>query len=327
MAHKERSNDKRSRGTFWLKIDSRQSSESVETCPPYTFDGPIRFTRFFSPTVGKLTNLNDQRLYSTWKISLKGVPRYFGNTVQGWNHKYHAAQTIFGTSTSSYTVRQTIRAGHRLLYARSTRNGSGTLETLLEVFELLHSGGQRTIGSRVLDGHRVKPAVYTYVIAVEDDSFRFSETGAAFFVDFASKHALHANCAEVVRYSGEFHPRPRGGWANFSDQTADGNIEWELVIDNNSGTYAPDKNLLSVLQSCLAFNFPQFTIIALDREDPALKESVEACRDYALKNRGVKSEELQPHINQGEETLMTRAGSLRRESTNPDSPEDTSRLD
>lgn len=32
--------------------------------------------------------------------------------------------------------------------------------------------------------------VYTYVIG-EDETFRFSETGASFFVDFASKHALH----------------------------------------------------------------------------------------------------------------------------------------
>jgi hypothetical protein len=47
---------------------------------------------------------------------------------------------------------------------------------------------------------RIKPAVYTYII--DDDTFRFSETGAAFFVDFASKHALHSSCAETVRYAG-----------------------------------------------------------------------------------------------------------------------------
>jgi hypothetical protein len=47
---------------------------------------------------------------------------------------------------------------------------------------------------------RIKPAVYTYII--DEDTFRFSETGAAFFVDFASKHALHSSCAETVRYAG-----------------------------------------------------------------------------------------------------------------------------
>ncbi|KAI1783614.1 hypothetical protein LXA43DRAFT_1067490 [Ganoderma leucocontextum] len=52
--------------------------------------------------------------------------------------------------------------------------------------------------------HPVKPgpAVYTYIIAVEDDSFRFSETRAALFVDLASRQALHANCAPAVRFKG-----------------------------------------------------------------------------------------------------------------------------
>ncbi|KAI0035566.1 hypothetical protein K488DRAFT_43034 [Vararia minispora EC-137] len=288
---------KRIKGTFWLK------AHSIEICPPYTFDGPVRFSRHFSPTVGRLTNLNDERLYSTWKVSLKGVPSFFGNMQQHWNTGYKAAQTIFGVGPASFTVRQTIKTAHSLLYARSTRNGFGTLDSPKDVLDLLH-GGPRTSNRR----HRVKPAVYTYVITLEGDTFRFSETGAAFFVDFASKHALHANCAEAVRYSGEFHPRPKGGWENFSDERNDADVEWELVIDNNSGTYSPDKNLLPALEACLLYNFPWFTVTALDHEDPALTASREACRAYALRERGVKQEELQPHTAEGEETLMHAIG-------------------
>ncbi|KAI9069421.1 hypothetical protein FKP32DRAFT_1586810 [Trametes sanguinea] len=151
--------------------------------------------------------------------------------------------------------------------------------------------------------HRVKPAVYTYIIAVEDDSFRFSETGAAFFVDFASKHALHANCAPAVRYSGEFHPRPEGGWENFADDVPDDSVRWELVIDNNSGTYSPDPMMLPDLKELLQYNFPGFTIHALDRNDPRLIHSREACRAYALDKRGVRQEDLQPHARPGEQTL------------------------
>ncbi len=44
---------------------------------------------------------------------------------------------------------------------------------------------------------------------------------SAFFVDFVFKHALHANCAQAVRYSGDFHPRPAGGWASFTDNMRD----------------------------------------------------------------------------------------------------------
>lgn len=177
-----------------------------------------------------------------------------------------------------------------MLYARSTTNGFGIIQDPKDVMTILH-GGQS--GPALM--HRVKPAVYTYIIAVEDDSFRFSETGAAFFVDFASKHALHANCAQAVRYSGEFHPRPQGGWENFDDSTTDEEVRWELVIDNNSGTYSPDPMLLPALKELLEYNFPGFVIQAYDFNDPRLSQSREACRAYALSKRGVKQDELQPH--------------------------------
>ncbi|KAH8117648.1 C2-domain-containing protein [Phellopilus nigrolimitatus] len=286
------------RGTFWLNVTTTPSEKPHAR--RYTFDGPIRFTRHFSPTVGILTKLNDERLYSTWKLHIKGVPLFFRDEYQHWNIKYRAAQTIFGSGPASLAVRSSIRSGHRMLYARSTRNGFGLIQTREDVFNLLR-GGKDAFGKRV------KPAVYTYIIAEGDDTFRFSETGAAFFVDFASKHALHANCAERVRYSGEFHVRPRGGWENFSDEIPDDQVEWEFVIDNNSGTYSPDAMLLPDLKALLEYNFPGFNIFALDFNDPALEQSREACRAYALKYRGIGQNELQPHASEGEETLQHHA--------------------
>ena len=169
-----------------------------------------------------------------------------------------------------------------MLYQRTASNGFGTIEDAAGITQILHGGARGSDGLGSQYEHRVKPAVYTYIISSEDDSFRFSETGAAFFVDFASKHALHANCYETVRYSGEFHPRPEGGWDKFSDDIPDESVNWELVIDNNSGTYAPDKNLLPKVKSLLEYNFPGFAIFALDHGDEALKESREACRAYAM---------------------------------------------
>ena len=107
-----------------------------------------------------------------------------------------------------------------------------------------------------------------------------------------------------VRYSGEFHPRPQGGWQNFKDDMYDGDVPWEMVIDNNSGTYGPDPMMLPALKACMEYNFPGFKIIALDFNDPALKESVDACRTYATNKRGVLNEELQPHTHNGEITLL-----------------------
>jgi len=294
---------RRAGGTFWLKIDSAPSKEDPKSYP-YMFDGPVRFSRHFSPTVGVLTNTvsstdDRTRLYSTWKLYIRGVQLFFGDKVQVWNHGYKAAQSIFGPGASTLAVRSGIVAGHRLLYARSTTNKFGVIDTGADVIGVLRGGV------------RVKPAVYTYIISAEDDSLRFSETGAAFFVDFASKHALHANCHPCVRYSGEFHPRPKGGWKAFSDETPDEDVQWEIVVDNNSGTYSPDKTLLPQLKALLEYNFSGVTVYALDREDPALTESREACRDYALNHRGIKKEELQPQRHQDqEETLAQRASSI-----------------
>lgn len=279
------------------QIDSTPATDTKPEKRSYIFDGPIRFSRHFSPTIGRLTNLDDARLYSTWKMFLRGIRLFFDDTVQPWNQNYKAAQTIFQGPTS-IAVRSTIQAGHRMLYARSTTNGFGVIQDIKDVMTLLHGGRP---GDKL--AHRVKPAVYTYIIAIDDDSFRFSETGAAFFVDFASKHALHANCARAVRYSGEFHPRPEGGWENFDDATPDEQIRWELVIDNNSGTYSPDPMMLPTLKGLLEYNFPGFTIHAWDYNDPRLAQSREACRAYALAKRGVQQDELQPHQH-GEETSL-----------------------
>ncbi|PSR79165.1 hypothetical protein PHLCEN_2v7136 [Hermanssonia centrifuga] len=288
---------RRNRGTFWLKIDSEPSKDTKPETRAYIFDGPIRYTRHFSPTVGRLTNLDDARLYSTWKMYLRGVRLFFGDTEQPWNKNYKAAQTIF-QGPASIAVRSTIQAGHRLLYARTSSNGFGIVESAKDVMTILYGGQEGTISA-----HRVKPAVYTYIISIDDDSFRFSETGAAFFVDFASKHALHSNCAQAVRYSGEFHPRPEGGWEDFNDETPDDQVHWELVIDNNSGTYSPDPMMLPTLKELLEYNFPGFRIHAWDHNDPRLAASREACRAYALSKRGVQQDELQPHIHGGETVL------------------------
>ncbi|KAF8437483.1 hypothetical protein L210DRAFT_3545775 [Boletus edulis BED1] len=297
---------KHDRGTFWLKMESSPSRKDPALIP-YLFDGPVHYSCHSSPTMGALTHLRDTRLYSTWKVYIKGVPQIFGDQVQHWNRNYRAAQVIFQGPTS-IAVRSGIQAGHRLLYARSASNVFGVIKSAEDVFALFRGGTRRSsTDGTVSYAHRIKPAVYTYIISADDDSLRFSETGAAFFVDFASKHALHSNCAKTVRYSGEFHPRPVGGWARLSDAMEDKEVEWEIVIDNNSGTYSPDPDLLPKVKEIIGMNFSGFRVVALRHEDPELKASTEACRAYALSKRGVAEHELQPHVTEGEETLMHQA--------------------
>ena len=72
--------------------------------------------------------------------------------------------------------------------------------------------------------HNGKRPFFTYAIIEEDNKvfkMKFSETGASFFKDFFSKHAMHAGAKEEVVYSGEFHI-----------QKDSKGHHW-LVIDNN----------------------------------------------------------------------------------------------
>lgn len=284
------------------QIESSQSNDDPQRVD-YLFDGPVHYSSHSSLTMGALANMRDTRLYTTWKTYIKGIQHVFGDKVQPWNREYKAAQAIFQGPTS-IAVRSGIQAGHRMLYARTNTNGFGVINSADDVFILMRGGVHRS----PLDGtksyaHRVKPAVYTYIISTSDDSLRFSETGAAFFVDFASKHALHSNCAESVRYGGEFHPRPVGGWDNFTDEKTDDSVGWEIVFDNNSGTYAPDEALLPKIKEIMELNFPGLNVVVHSHGDAALRESVEACRAYALRKRGVTEHELEPHVEEGEETL------------------------
>ncbi|CAF2140278.1 unnamed protein product [Rotaria magnacalcarata] len=119
-----------------------------------------------------------------------------------------------------------------MLSANHTTNQFGVLNTSHNFWKLLCD--ETTL--------QIKPCVYTYII--DDLAWRFSETGASFFLDFASKHALHANCSETVRYAGEFHPRPICGWDRFTSASELDFDQWELVINNGSSTYAPNRSCL-----------------------------------------------------------------------------------
>lgn len=109
----------------------------------------------------------DERLYATWKIYLTGIPEFFGDTHQPWNKNYSAAKKIFDHNPLSATIRSTIHAGHKILYARTTANAFGLLGQSEDLIKLFRDEST---------DNRIKPCIYTYII--NDDTWRFSETGA-----------------------------------------------------------------------------------------------------------------------------------------------------
>ncbi|KAJ6477485.1 hypothetical protein DFH09DRAFT_1056521 [Mycena vulgaris] len=109
--------------------------------------------------------------------------------------------------------------------------------------------------------------LFTYVIIL-DGEWRFTETGPEFAIDLLSKHSMHADLAVEIAYSGEFFVQPvkgakketqgesapekENGEQKRAPEPSRNPKDYELIIDNDSGTYRPKKELLPVLQDWLA---------------------------------------------------------------------------
>ncbi|KAL6709777.1 hypothetical protein ACN47E_001206 [Coniothyrium glycines] len=156
--------------------------------------------------------------------------------------------------------------------------------------------------------------IFTYVITL-DALFRFTETGKEFGIDMLSKHTMHSDVAAYVAFSGEFfirrlkHPHrapPEEGGRNPSHPPNDidggpPNDEsrikdpayYELVIDNDSGTYRPNAQLLPQLKQLFQSNFPGLHVHTLD------------CQADAEKMEHMKSEQRERKKREGTHVVYT----------------------
>jgi len=143
--------------------------------------------------------------------------------------------------------------------------------------------------------------IFTYVITL-DGVFRFTETGKEFGIDLLSKHTMHSDVSIYIAFSGEFfirrlrhRHRPAPEEAEVGNGKGDQEAYekgkepdnethppkdipggpprhdppkdpayYELIIDNDSGTYRPNAKLLPVLKEFLEHNFPGLHILTLD---------------------------------------------------------------
>lgn len=136
--------------------------------------------------------------------------------------------------------------------------------------------------------------MFTYVLTL-DGLLRFTETGREFGIDLLSKHTMHSDVALYIACSGEFfirrlahpdssedpepdeptHPgEPLPGGPPHGKPPADPRL-YQLVIDNDSGTYRPDKSVLGHLQQFLERNFPGLGVVAMDCGDEKLTKMKE----------------------------------------------------
>jgi hypothetical protein len=202
--------------------------------------------------------------FPTWQIHLWEVGKIFNGNYCGWNESYAAAQKIYGPSVESMAIRQAIRSQHSMLYSKD--KGFGTYERhmicgIKDFIRVLPNGDKNT--------QRDKSVRFTYVISTSS-CMNFSITSKKIAQDFLSKHALHNNAGTEVVFAGEF-------FIDWKSERYTSTGKPALIIDNNSGTFAPSKEKLGLLQRLLEFNFgAHLPIITLDRGDAALNEYFEA---------------------------------------------------
>jgi hypothetical protein len=133
--------------------------------------------------------------------------------------------------------------------------------------------------------------IFTYALTL-DGMFRFTETGKEFGIDLLSKHTMHSDVATYIACSGEFflrrlqhpdasddpepnektHPKDPLPGGPPEDEPPPNPSFYQLIIDNDSGTYRPDKAVLPDLKEYLERNFPGLGIIAMHWEDKELKK-------------------------------------------------------
>ncbi|KAI0408892.1 hypothetical protein F4802DRAFT_616690 [Xylaria palmicola] len=140
--------------------------------------------------------------------------------------------------------------------------------------------------------------LFTYIITL-DGLMRFTETGKEFGIDLLSKHTMHSDAQIYIACSGEFlikrskkHKRTESNNTIQSDHSPDHPPpakphHYHLIIDNDSGTYRPDKSVLPYLRELLERNFPGLEISTPACDDPAhqkLKEGQRGLRKTEGRN-------------------------------------------
>ncbi|KAG5928398.1 hypothetical protein E4U42_000694 [Claviceps africana] len=279
--------------------------------------GPTRWTKHFSPMIGRLTGTKvntdadqdqekpasnedgDKKKKKNQKYDFQANEMQLqGPVPPELYHRYVEFRPIISSMYKSSGLRGKIlnlalHKQHNRIYNfdQSTEWGSFepcSEEATLSFLRLAHFAE----GSRV----------FTYVLTL-DGMLRFTETGKEFGIDLLSKHTMHSNVDSYIAFSGEFFirrlERPDASddatakEKNHSDDEISGGSpqdeappkpsSYQLHIDNDSGTYRPDKSMLPKLKGFLEKNFPGLGVVAMHWEDERLQEMKQAQHDTRKK--------------------------------------------
>ncbi|KAA6416048.1 MAG: hypothetical protein FRX48_00767 [Lasallia pustulata] len=242
--------------------------------------GPCAWSRHLSPMIGRLAGtkeLGSGKEGATEKYNFQANQIQLAGPVPAQlYHRYVEFRPFVAGMFTSHSLRGRI-LNHALHhqharvynYDRSTVYGSfpsPCKEMTLQFLDLVHfdQGGR----------------IYTYVLTL-DGQWRFTETGKEFGIDLLSKHTMHSDVNIYIAFSGEFfirrlknpqqdpeeqetHPPAEIGGGPPREAPPKDPACYELIIDNDSGTYRPNAELLPQLKEFMHRNLPGLKILTLD---------------------------------------------------------------
>ena len=299
-------------GDLYLAIENLgRTQDDSQNGRLYTA-GPCRWFRHYSPLLGRIANIKEpdrgdqgqntncpvqrnieQYNFQANQMQLPGPvpPQLYHRFVE---FKPWVARMFTTSGFQGVVLGKALHHQHTRVYnfGRSTLWGhfpEGACVEMTEQFlDLVHfdKGGR----------------IFTYVLTL-DALWRFTETGKEFGIDMLSKHTMHSDVSIYIAFSGEFfirrlkqkrRPPPPQPAEESSLENPDNETHppydleggppdddppkdpsyYELVIDNDSGTYRPNAAMLPVLAAYLSQSLPGLHIQTLDCQADAEKMAI-----------------------------------------------------
>lgn len=271
--------------------------------------GPNHWFKHFSPLIGRLAGTKDRieshdgSGKSVSRYNFQAIQMQLSGPVPSQlYHRYVEFKPFIAGMFQAQSLRGRIL--HKALHHQHQRIYNFDRSTLHGVFP----EPCREFTQKFLEfvSYGQGGRIFTYVITL-DGQLRFTETGKEFGIDMLSKHTMHSDVSIYIAYSGEFfirrrkhrsrhrsrshsHSRSRSpstrtdpppaadGIAVEEEESVDVNVpqdistepgDYELFIDNDSGTYRPNSAILPQLKEFLEMNFPGLHITTLASQEDA----------------------------------------------------------
>lgn len=268
-------------GDLVISVEVLGRTETENGGRMYTL-GPCRWIKHFSPMIGRLAGTKDaeatdEKGNKVEKYNFQANQMQLqGPIPDDMYHRYVEFKPFVKGMFTGLGLRGKIL--NRALHHQHARIYNFDRTTLYGEFP--EPSEEMTRKFLDLVHYDEEGRIFTYVLSL-DGLWRFTETGKEFGIDLLSKHTMHSDVSIYIAFSGEFFIRrlknpnkdaekqPTHPPSDIGEGPPDKNgpidpAHYQLFIDNDSGTYRPNKDLLPQLKKFLSHTLPGLKITTLD---------------------------------------------------------------